>query len=90
MDEDVDQCGRCLELGMPDMTALSRIDEDTINNNLRTRYRKDKIYQEYTPQKHWDRFVWKHRLVSSQDEEEKFWRVGVEEKQAEKRLVDPA
>lgn len=43
MDEDVDH-GRCLELGMPDMTALSRIDEDTINNNLRTRYRKDKIY----------------------------------------------
>ncbi|CAN8022344.1 unnamed protein product [Ixodes persulcatus] len=26
------------------MTALSRIDEDTINTNLRTRYRKDKIY----------------------------------------------
>ncbi|KAH6924637.1 hypothetical protein HPB50_020870 [Hyalomma asiaticum] len=40
---------RRLELGMPDMTALSRIDEDTINNNLRTRYRKDKIYVSFFP-----------------------------------------
>ncbi|XP_064490090.1 myosin-VIIa-like isoform X2 [Ornithodoros turicata] len=35
---------QAMELGVPDMTALSHIDEDTINSNLRARYRKDNIY----------------------------------------------
>ena len=30
--------------GVPDMTAISEIDEYGINENLRVRYRQDKIY----------------------------------------------
>lgn len=43
-DRDEDQ-GKCSNAqGVPDMTILSNIDEIGINNNLRIRYNRNKIY----------------------------------------------
>ena len=36
--------GVTAEDGVPDMTAISNIDEHLINTNLQVRYNKDKIY----------------------------------------------
>ncbi|XP_025830302.1 myosin-2 heavy chain-like [Agrilus planipennis] len=32
------------EDGVPDMTRLSQLNEDTVNRNLKVRYGKDRIY----------------------------------------------
>lgn len=43
--------GSTPDIGVPDMTAISDIDENGINNNLKVRYDRDQIYVSFSKKK---------------------------------------
>lgn len=43
--------GSTPEKGVPDMTAISDIDENGINHNLKVRYSRDQIYVSFSTRK---------------------------------------